>query len=384
MRLRAILLMVSFLVLCARARSQELVYSLSYVETLPSYHARFPNPLPFGRTPAENLAMLRQTRKTEVHSVSVVDGRGRLLFSDVGSVNLELAATGSVSPAGKAYIPGTWREEPATSGRGVIVDHGIYAIDLDGSNRFRKVAEVGPRLSPPILNRQGTRAAFVTFRNGEYVVSIYALPGWNLVDSWSLSQLTSAHCPTCDTLSYGWLADGRRLYFELGLVGEDQTDHPEARDTSYIVSQEGADLGPLPQQVAAVQLPGYVSPPLLDRHFLGQLPGGSYLFQIYAVRKGQPLWNVNPFLVVFNSAANTRKQFHLKAGMARGFLSPSGRYFAYIEDRRTPEHGPVQHLWVMDLESGAASELFAAPPPNPPSSPQPNVFLTILGWLRKN
>jgi hypothetical protein len=39
------------------------------------------------------------------------------------------------------------------------------------------------------------------------------------------------------------------------------------------------------------------------------------------------------------------------------------------------------HLWVKDLALGEDKELFAVPPPKPPTSPEPNVTLSILGWI---
>jgi hypothetical protein len=102
MKLSTRLLTVSCLFFCTQARSQTLVYSLSYVETRASFRARFANvsPLPGRRSQEENLAMLRHTRKTEIYSVSVADGKRSLLFSDEG-MHLETQATGTVSGSGK-------------------------------------------------------------------------------------------------------------------------------------------------------------------------------------------------------------------------------------------------------------------------------------------
>ena len=49
--------------------------------------------------------MLRHTRKTEIHSISVVDGKRTLLFSDEGA-HLEIRSTGALSSDAKAYILG--------------------------------------------------------------------------------------------------------------------------------------------------------------------------------------------------------------------------------------------------------------------------------------
>jgi hypothetical protein len=69
--------MVMCLLSCAPARAQTLVYSLSYSETMASSRARFANmsPNPGLRSEAENIATLRNTRKNEIYSISVADGK---------------------------------------------------------------------------------------------------------------------------------------------------------------------------------------------------------------------------------------------------------------------------------------------------------------------
>src|ERR1700722_2263929 len=95
-------IIVLFAFFCVQARAQTLVYSLSYGDTAASRQARFANvsPAPGLRPEAENLAMLRNTRKNEIYSVSVADGKRSLLFSDAG-MDLEIAAAGFVSGSSK-------------------------------------------------------------------------------------------------------------------------------------------------------------------------------------------------------------------------------------------------------------------------------------------
>lgn len=369
MKLGAFLLTVFCLSFCALAHAQKLVYSLSYVETRASYHAHFSNVSPFPglRSEAENLAMLRNIRKTEIYSVSIASGKRTLLFSDEGT-NLELKGAGAVSAAGKAYVAGTWREKTANPRQGVVAENKVFEISLDGSRHFRKLTDLQPNQDAPVLNRQDTRAVFDAFVNGKYVVSVYAIPEWKLLYTWDLARLTKGQCPNCQPLSYGWLADGRRLYFMLGLTGEEEADHPEIKDTAYIVSEGGDDLGTIPAQVGALQMPGFVQPQFIDRYFLGQLPDGDYLFTEFAIRKGERSWNPEPFLVIYNPHSNSQKHFPLKSGISRGFLSPSGRYLAHASR-------------VLNVDSGAEKEFFSLPAAKPAVSSEPNVILNILGWL---
>ncbi len=382
MKLSASLLTVSCLLFCTQARSQSLVYSLTYVETRASFQAHFANvsPFPGRRSDDENLSMLRGTRKTEIYSLSLADGKRALLFSDEGP-HLQIMATGAVVSDGKAYFAGFWRERHTIPTPVVTSDEAIYEISLDGSNHFRKIADAQPNQPPVILNPQSTRAAFEMFKDGKFVVSIYALPEWKLLHIWDLAKLMQTHCPACNPLSYGWLADGKHLYIELGLAGEEEGDLASANTPgTYLLSEDGTDPRSVSPQTGALQLPGYIQPKFIDRHFLGQLPDGSDLFQDYAVPKGGPFWNPKPFLIVAKPGSDSQKQFPLKFAIGRGFPSPSGKYLAYIEDRQTPNRTEL-HLWVKDLESGAEKELFAAPPPNPPASPEPNLILSILGWI---
>jgi hypothetical protein len=119
----------------------------------------------------------------------------------------------------------------------------------------------------------------------------------------------------------------------------------------------------------------------VERHVLGQLPEGSYLFQDYAVRKGRPLTQTEPFLVIASSDPSATRITPQKFAIRQGFLSRSGRYFAYIEDRQIANYHTEKHIWVKDLCSGEEKELFTAPPPNPPTVPEPNITLSLLGWM---
>jgi hypothetical protein len=383
MKLSASLLTVSCLWFCTQARSQSLVYSLTYMETGASFRAHFANvsPFPGRRSDDENLSMLRGTRKTEIYSLSLATGKSALLFSDEGP-HLQIMATGAVTNDGKAYIAGFWRERRTTPTPTVTSDEAIYEISLDGSNHFRKIADAQPNQPPAVLNPQSTRAAFESFKDGKFVVSIYAVPEWKLLHTWDLAKLMQTHCPACNPLSYGWLADGKRLYIELAFAGEEDEDSsPTSHPGTYFLSEDGADLGGVSPQTGALHLDGYIHPKYIERHFLGQLPDGSDLFLDHAVKKGGPFSELHPYLIVANSDPKAQKQFPLKFAIGPVVSSLSGKYLAYIEDRQTPNYRTELHLWVKDLESGAERELFAAPPPNPPASPEPNLILSILGWI---
>jgi hypothetical protein len=335
--------------------------------------------MPGSRTEAEDVAMLRYTRKNEIYSVSVADGKRSLLFSDENT-HLEIGAWGSVSGTAKAYTTGVWRERRATPTPGFYFDDGIYEIDLDGSNRFRKLAD-DQKKGPPVLNLQGTKAAFVSWGDEKFTVSIYAVPDWKLLAAWDFAKFVQTHCPSCVPESYGWMGDGNRLYVEL-VVGADEGDPSEKADHpgTYIFSGEGADLGAIPAETAAFRFPGYVHPNFIDRHFLGQLPGGRYLFLDYGVKQGKPLNQTEPFLIISGPDAKLQKAIPMKFPVD-GYISPSGKYLAYIENRQTPDYRSELHLWVKDLQSGEEKELASTPPPNPPSSPQPNITLSVLGWI---
>jgi hypothetical protein len=367
------------LLFCAQARAQTLVYSLSYTDTAASRQARFANvsPAPGLRTEAENVAMLRNTRKNEIYSVSLADGKRSLLFSD-DNMHLEIRAWGSVSGTAKAYTTGVWRERRATPTPGFYSDDGIYEIDLDGSNRFRKLAD-DQKKGRPALNLQGTKAAFVSWGDGKFTASIYAVPDWKLLAAWDFAKLVQTRCPTCVPASYGWMGDGNRLYVELVLGAADgdpaeKADHPG----TYIFSGEGADLGTIPAETAAFEVPGYFHPEV-DRHFLDQLPDGRYLFLDYRAKQGGS-GKTETFLVISGPDAKLQKAIPMKFPFD-GYISPSGRYLAYVEHRTTPDYRSELHLWVTDLQSGEEKELASTSPSNPPSSPEPNVTLSVLGWL---
>ena len=370
---------------CPQARSQTLVYSLTYTETRGSFHAHFAgaSPSPGRRSDDENLSMLRGTRKTEIYSLSLATGKGTLLFSDEGP-HFEIRSPGALAMTngGKAYCLGVWRERRTTPSPMVTAEEGIYEISLDGSNHFRKLLDAQPNQPPAVMNPQGTRAAFQTYSDKYGVVSIYSVPEWKLLHTWDLGALFKAHCPGCSPMGYGWLADGKRLYFEITEVGDDEeATSPANRPGTYLVSEDGADLGSVSPPTGAVPFDGFIHANFVEAHFLGQLPDGTNLFQDYAVKKGGPASALHPFLIIDNSDRKAQKQFSLKFAFGHSVPSPSGKYLAFIEERHTPDYRTELHLWVKNLASGEDKEVFAAPPPNLPNSPEPNVTLSLLGWL---
>jgi hypothetical protein len=373
-------LIASSLLLCAQARGQTLIYALSYAETPAILHARFPRGF-LGASVNDSLGMLRTFRKTEIYSVSAIDGKRSLLFSDEG-MNLEITPTVATLGANKAYAPGImrgWRTTPSPVA--YSEPPAIYEVNLDGSNRFRRIVEIQTNHSPALMNPQTKKVVFGVFvSNAKYVVSIYDVPTWKLLRSW---ELTQTHCPDCVPVSYGWLADGDRLFFNLDVDGDESSkdDVPGA----YITAEDGTDLGGIPMHVGQLQLPGYNREEEATPFLIGQLPDGDYLFRDLGLKKGSlPKAPLEPesFLVITGPDFKSKKQIPLhKVNVGSFYLSPSGKYLAYVEERQVSNYRTERDVWSMDLESGEEKEMLVTPPPNPPSFPEPNVSVTILGWV---
>jgi hypothetical protein len=383
MKLSVSLLIASSLLLCAQARAQTLIYALSYAETPASLHIRFPRGV-MGATINDKLAMPRGFRKTEIYSVSMIDGKRSLLFSDEG-MNLEITPTGATLGAGKAYATGVMREWRTTPTPGVYSEPpAIYEVSLDGSNRFRRLIEIQRNQSAALMNPQTKKMVFGGFvSNGKYVISIYDMPTWKLLRSWELIQ---THCPDCIPVSYGWLADGNRLFFNLDVGGDESSNHDVPG--TYITAEDGTDLGGIPMHVGELQLPGYDREKYIPPYLIGQFPNGDYLFRDYGFKKG-PLPKVpveqESFLVITGPDFKSKKQIPLPWVRLGSFCpSSSGKYLAYVEERQIPNYRTERHLWGRDLESGTEKEMLVTPPPNPPSFPEPNVSFTILGWVDNN
>lgn len=382
MRLSYLFAITSCLAVCTcAARAQTLVYSVSYADTHASFHAHFANvsPFPGGRTHDENLTMMRHTRKTEIYSVSMLDGKRTLVFSDEGP-HFDIRPTGDVSSNGKAYVVGFFRDWQTTPIPGVHEDQGYYEIPLDGSNHFRKLADAPQSARNVGLNTQGTKAALVNFANEKYVVSIYSVRDWKLLSTWDFGKVMQTHCPDCTPTSSGWLADGNRLYVSLVVNGEDDDDTAKAdHPGTYILSQDGADLGAIPAMTGAFQLAGYFHPNFIERQFIGQLVDGRYLFLDYGVKQGKHPAQTEPFLVMAGTDGKLQKILPLKFPVG-GYISPSGKFLAYIELRQTPDYRSELHLWVKNLDTGEDKELISTLP-GPTSSPEPNSTISILGWI---
>jgi hypothetical protein len=114
---------------------------------------------------------------------------------------------------------------------------------------------------------------------------------------------------------------------------------------------------------------------------LGQLADGSFAFQAHAIKREHP--SKAEALVAVSKPESGVHEVQLPAEPHAGtqYLSPSGKYVAYIEERTTPDYRRELHVWVKDLHNREQKDLFVAPPPNPPASPEPNETVTILGWV---
>jgi hypothetical protein len=390
--LRVTLLVVLYLLISAPAGAQTLIYALSYGETRASFHARFPTGA-LGASINDKLAMLRSYRKTEIYSLSMSDGKRALLFSDEG-MNFEITPANPAAVAGKAYVVGVEREWRTVPNPGAYTDpSAIYKISLDGSNKFRRLFAIRPNQTSIQFSREANKAAFETYEHGKYMVFVYEVPSWKLLYTWDLSRLVDAHCSACLPMSHGWLADGKRLFFNLDLGAEEEDDDdaaavgPSSKPVApgiYIAAADGTDLGGLPPRAGHPELRGYVRQENVTPSLIAQLPDGSYPFRDFALRKdilAKAPMELEPFLVYTAPDFTARKHIPLqRLRLSTYTLSPSGKYLAYVEDRQTPDYRTERHVWAMDLESGTEKELLAAPPPNPPTSPQPNVTLTVVGW----
>ncbi len=392
-RSRHLFCVASLLLVSLQARAQNLIYSLSTAETQASFQARF-GPNSFQRPVNERLAMLRRYRKTEIYSLSMIDGQRTLLFSDEGK-NFEILPSlglGQPLTKTKAYVRGVereWRTQPTPGA--FSTPESIYEISLDGSNKFHRLFEIKPNLSTAVVNPAGTEDFFKSEDNGKSLIYIYDVATGNLLHTWDLNGLLKANCPGCLAESQGWLAGGNRLFFNLDIVGDDGEDDTASAAShggpgAYSVAEDGSDLREIPPETGQCKVPGYVRLASVAPSLIGQLPDGTYVFLDYAMKQPQPKApaQAQTFLVLAKSGAQDKKVIALRPSRLESFhLSPSGKYLAFTEALTTKDYRSERHLWIKNLQSGEDKELFAVPPPNPPASPQPNETVVVLGWIEK-
>jgi hypothetical protein len=364
-----------------------LIYAVSYVDTPANFRARFSMGA-IGAFPNDNLAMLRQRRKTEIYSVSMTDGKSSLLFSDEG-MNFEVIPVHGlgypVVTRGKALVKGvewSWRGQPRPGA--MATPQGAYEISLDGSNRFRRLFDTLPDMGPIMFNPAGTRAAVYSMDSsaGEYAAFIYDASSWKKLQTLNLTKDFQRHCAACGTSFGGWLPDGNRLFFWLGPGADDPGDN----GMNCIVSADGADLGCIPPSAGQLQLSGYTRGSDAPR-LLAQSSDGDYFFLDSASETvpppGAPRGDAD-FVVITGNDFKAAKQLQLPSPDLLDIVaSSSGRYLAYFVTRLTPNSKTGYHLLLKDLQTGAEVEPYKVPPPHPPSVPEPDISVTILGWLEK-
>ena len=112
-------------------------------------------------------------------------------------MNLEIKPTGATVGANKAYIPGIMREWRTTPNPGANAEPlALYEVNLDGSDRFRRLVEIQKDQSPALLNPQTKKMVFGGFvSNGKYVISIYDVPTWKLLRSWCFLRMDGVLLP---------------------------------------------------------------------------------------------------------------------------------------------------------------------------------------------
>ena len=339
--------------------------------------------------------MARQTLKTEIWSVSVKDGKRERLFSDGGmnfgiipNADMGAPVNGARSVAYVRAIDQGSESPPKRATQGSYEPpSGIYEVALDGSNSFRRLFDATQSMSPAMVNAAGTRAAFSGWEdNGKvYFLDVYELPSGKLLARTNIRKILQAHCAGCVPGGGGWLARGKRLFFTVQEGDADDNSVPGAEFTpgNYLISAQGDDLGRFPAHAGEVNLPDYTRDASIAPYLIGQAENGNYVFHDYARPKSAVPKTPEPpgFLVITGVDFKIQKQILLRAGVSEFELSPDRSLLAFVEDRQLPGYKTQRHLWMRDLQTGEEKELFTAPPPNLPNSPDPNVTVTILGWL---
>jgi hypothetical protein len=151
---------------------------LSTAETQASFQARF-GLNSFQRPVNERLAMLRRYRKTEIYSLSMIDGQRTLLFSDDGK-NFEILPSlglGQPLTKTKAYVRGVereWRTQPTPGA--FSTPESVYEISLDGSNKFHRLFEIKPNLSSAVAILQGQKTSSKPKTMGSPLSTFTTLP----------------------------------------------------------------------------------------------------------------------------------------------------------------------------------------------------------------
>lgn len=389
-------LLISLSLFAPAAHGQKLVYMVSYTNTPASFRAQFPTGV-FGATPEQRVAMVRQRLRTEIWAVSVRDGKREQLFSD-GGVNFEiipLVDMGALVNGARnvAYVRAIDHAREAPPKRATQESYeplsAIYEAALDGSNRFRRLFDTTPNMMSVMINAAGTRAALSGWEdNGAgYFLYVYELPSGKLLARTDIKKILQAHCAACVPEVAGWLADGKRLFFTMEEGDADDAPGPGApfMPGNYMISAEGGDLGSFPAHAGEVNLPDYSRDLSIAPYLIGQAENGNYVFHDQARQKVPvPKERIEPpgFLVITGADFKIQKQIALGRADASEFeLSPDGSLLAFAEDRQLPGYKAQRHLWIRNLQTGEEKEVLAVPLANPPTSPNPNVTATILGWL---
>jgi hypothetical protein len=364
-----------------------LFYALSYKQTAASIRTHFDQYNIQTATLAQKMIMVRGHSKTEIYAASLSDAERRLVFSDEGP-NFEITPVDGeqamVFARDKAYARGLEREWRTGPSPGIFSKPpGIYELSLNGSNRWRKIVELGAEDSPGRLfaTAAGSKLAYLTGEYGKETVSIFELPAGTLLHTWNARKWSHIHCPEVNFGRAGWLPDEKALYITLQSADVEDDSPGSACNQTYFATEDGEDLGKAPVESDLVQAGGRPSESI-GYYFLARSNDGYDLFAKYGVPRGAKTQSApkGPVVMAISPNLKPREQAQLRTQpFANQFwVSPSGRYVAFLEGRLTESYQSEMHAWVKDIKTGKEFDVVGVPPLKY-GSPEPWVTLSVLG-----
>lgn len=337
--------------------------------------------------------------KTDIFAIDSETGKKRLIFSDANAEFMLLPGgttlgRGGVAAAGARIFSVAANRRARANG--VQEPDAIYELSTDGSGKARKVLAIedeaqNPNFGNIFVSPSGPQIAYTNYIGGKHYLFIDDMTTGKLLRKTALKYSSEERTGWRfgSPGGFGWLPDGKRIFFAIALSGDSDDAFWTALNSpvgTYVMNEDSSAAERLaPEAALHPKVPGMEPSPDTAAVLIGVLPDGEFLLS--DVEYGPVPGHRGTYLYALDLAKKTQKIFPLQVNGDPGsfHLSPSGNKLALTanpsivagQPRLTAK--PTVDVWVLDLESGKQIKLCSFAPTDVTGTKGP--WINLVGWL---
>jgi len=303
--------------------------------------------------------------RTDVFAVDPETGKPRLVFSDANAEIMLMPGgrtpRGIVAAGGRIFSVavdrGAWANDPRSM-------KAVYELSTDGSGRTRKIFDID-NFSNLFVSPSGSKIGYTPGDSTETNVLIRDTATGKLLRNAEIFSRTSDGEGVVDI---GWMPDGERIFFSLGVAGDDDQafwNTPNSPVGTYLMKDDDAVPARLATEAELhFETPGKEPDISEAAAFIGVLPDGRYLFsdcsgesqyghartELYGLDLAKKMQRIFPLQV-----GGYPYSFHLsRFGGRLALMARHEKDGESLHSSAAPTS--VVDVWVLELESGRQSK----------------------------